>query len=330
MEVKVITEKSKVQPDPVMKDYWRNNRRFADLINGCLFEGEQVIHAEDLAAYDTDESTIISGRGEKKMTILRNRDILKMCVPEAGFVLIGIENQQKVHGYMPLRIAVYDILDYVKQQRQWEETAGQESNQKKGRARQKKETKLKLIPVYSLVVYYGESEWKEAQSLWDMMDVPEYMKPYINNWYCRVIQVRSYNREFFKDPEVYSFFEACQQLYRVKGDLSALKGIRLTKETAAAVGTVTGSRQLIELAETEGGEVDMCMALDNLINEKVSEGKREGRREGKLEACISLLGQGLISVSAAAQVSGLTEEEVQQELKRRKGSSGLSEAEMRV
>lgn len=70
----------------------------------------------------------------------------------------------------------------------------------------------------------------EAQSLWDMMDVPEYMEPYINNWNCRIIQVRSYNREFFKDPEVYSFFEACQQLYRVKGDLSALKGIRLTEE----------------------------------------------------------------------------------------------------
>ena len=144
MEVRTITERNKVQPDPVMKDYWRNNRRFADLINGCLFEGEQVIHAEDLAAYDTDESTIISGRGEKKMTILRNRDILKMCVPEAGFVLIGVENQQKVHGYMPLRIAVYDILDYVKQQRQWEEAARQEGDQKNRRVRQKKETKLVL------------------------------------------------------------------------------------------------------------------------------------------------------------------------------------------
>ena len=83
-EVTSITDMKKTQPDPTMKDYWRNSRRFADLINGCLFEGEEVIHVEDLVPYDTDESAIVLTRGEKNVTIQRNRDILKMNVPEAG------------------------------------------------------------------------------------------------------------------------------------------------------------------------------------------------------------------------------------------------------
>lgn len=184
------------------------------MINGCLFEGEEVIHAEDLVPCDTDESAVVLTRGEKNVTIQRNRDILKMHIPEAGFVLIGVENQQK----------------------------------------------------------------------------------------------------------------ACQQLYRVQGDLSALKGIHLTRETAIAVGTVTGSRELIEMAESEGDEIDMCMALDNLIKEKVSEGKLEGKLEGKREGtlgtCISFFEQGMISISAAAQKCELTEAEFLREIEMRKAGVG--------
>ena len=72
------------------------------------------------------------------------------------------------------------------------------------------------------------------------------------------------------------------------------------------------------MAESEGDEIDMCMALDNLIKEKVSEGKREG----KLETCISFFEQGMISLSAAAQGSGLTEEEFLREIEMRKAGVG--------
>ncbi|MGN0293481.1 MAG: hypothetical protein ACI4D3_05700 [Lachnospiraceae bacterium] len=105
-----------------------------------------------------------------------------------------------------------------------------------------------------------------------------------------------------------------------------LEGIRLTGETAIAVGTVTGSRELIEMAESEGDEVDMCMALDNLIKEKVSEGKPEGklegRREGTLETCISFFEQGMISLLAAAQKCELTEDEFLREIEMRKAGIG--------
>lgn len=82
-----------VQPDPTMKNYWRNNRRFADLINGSLFHGDPVIHAEDLVPCDTEESTITENRTGKSVTIQRSRDILKMYGADSGFTLIGLERQ---------------------------------------------------------------------------------------------------------------------------------------------------------------------------------------------------------------------------------------------
>ena len=155
------------------------------------------------------------------------------------------------------------------------------------------------------------------------MDIPEYVKPYINDWHCKVISVKSHDRESFSDPEVYSFFQACQQLYNVEHNLDGLKGIYLTRETAIAVGTVTGTQKLIEAAEsiTEGGMVNMCTALNNLLQEKMAESRAIGMAEGKSigiaegksigEANISirLFKRGRLSLSEAAGECNLTEEE---------------------
>ena len=33
----------KLKPDIILKNYWSDNERFADLFNAVLFQGEQVI-----------------------------------------------------------------------------------------------------------------------------------------------------------------------------------------------------------------------------------------------------------------------------------------------
>ena len=35
-----------LKPDTVLKNYWNNNERFADLFNAVLFDGRQVIKAD--------------------------------------------------------------------------------------------------------------------------------------------------------------------------------------------------------------------------------------------------------------------------------------------
>lgn len=43
-----MTAKTKIKTDTVLKDFWRDNARFADLFNAALFQGKTVIHPDEL------------------------------------------------------------------------------------------------------------------------------------------------------------------------------------------------------------------------------------------------------------------------------------------
>ncbi|MDO5410166.1 MAG: Rpn family recombination-promoting nuclease/putative transposase [Lachnospiraceae bacterium] len=286
-----------VESDPTMKDYWRNSRRFADLINGSLFEGREVVRAEELSVHDTDESAITAERNERIMTIKRNRDIVKMSKSDAGFVLLALENQQKIHSYMPLRIATYDILDYVNQERMNKTPNGP----------------FRLIPIYTLVIYYGETRWNGATSLSELMEIPEEMKPYVNDWHCKVIQVRSYDKDLFHDEEVRSFFDACQRLYQMKHVPEVWKGLYLSQETAVAVGVATGTKKLIELAERhEEGKVDMCKAFDDFLKEREDCAREQGWNKGQQEGVYNT---NLLAIQNVMKALGISAEKAMQILK---------------
>ena len=52
----------KLKPDTVLRNYWRNNERFADFFNAVLFDGKQLIKPEELEDRDTEESSILEHR----------------------------------------------------------------------------------------------------------------------------------------------------------------------------------------------------------------------------------------------------------------------------
>ena len=51
--------KNNVKPDTVLKTFWKNNQRFADLFNTVLFDGNTILKPNDLKEADTDVSSII-------------------------------------------------------------------------------------------------------------------------------------------------------------------------------------------------------------------------------------------------------------------------------
>lgn len=58
----------------------------------------------------------------------------------------------------------------------------------------------------------------------------------------------------------------------------------------------------------------MCEILDEVKEEGKNEGRLEGRKEGRLETLIELVGKGKISVSEAAQMANMSEEELKKYL----------------
>lgn len=67
----------KLKPDTVLKNYWRDNERFADFFNAVLFGGKQIIKPEELEDGDTEESSILE-HGKYAESIQLSRDHIKI------------------------------------------------------------------------------------------------------------------------------------------------------------------------------------------------------------------------------------------------------------
>ena len=77
--------------DEALVRYFADNNRYADLINGFVLNGQQIIKAEDLRPTD---SRIHEKEKNKKS---KYRDLIRSTAFGANFAIIGVENQAEVH-----------------------------------------------------------------------------------------------------------------------------------------------------------------------------------------------------------------------------------------
>jgi len=276
-----------LKPDPVLNGFWSDNHRFADLFNQVLFQGEAVIDPEQLAEQDTEESTAFWEK-EHLDAILKSRDVIKQHVNGTRLVLIGLENQMRIHYAMPVRNMLYDSLRYTRQCKTLEQFHRREKDLKdpdeflSGMAKTDR-----IQPVISLIVYYGEKAWDGPYSLRDMMDVPSDFEPYINNQRINLLEVSQAGTLKFRHEDNQDFFVLMKAFYDNKGklDLDIFNDQFSEKEvyweTMAAIGAATGSGELIEYAQqNKGGYINMCTALENFKKENIQEGLEKGLEKG--------------------------------------------------
>jgi len=290
--------KNTLRPDPTLKDYWRNNSRFSDLFNQIIFEGEEYIKPDKLIDKDTDESAVIMEKG-KATSISRMRDVIKQYDDGIELVLIGIENQTRVHYAMPVKVMIYDSLEYTHQCKELEEKNRAENTLKSSNellSGIRKSDRIK--PVITLVIYYGEKTWDGPIKLSDMMDIPQAFKKFYNDHTIHLLEIRNAGKYQFKNKDNHDFFTLIELFYnnKRKFDLESFMkeytDLEIHWETLAAIGAVTGSMKLVNYArEHKGGQVNMCTALDNLMKEGIQKGIQEGIQKGRKEGI-----QALISV----------------------------------
>lgn len=103
--------------DAVTRTYMRENAVFADAVNYLIYNGKPVIKPENLREMDTEEVAVLSEKAGKKKnvkTVMKYRDLLKLAVlmedMEATYLIVGIEEQTKIHYAMPVRNMIYDAL----------------------------------------------------------------------------------------------------------------------------------------------------------------------------------------------------------------------------
>lgn len=87
--------RNKVKPDTVLKNFWRDNQRFADVFNTVLFNGKQVLKPEDLKEADTDISSVIKFNNHAE-TVQQILDVVRKTADGTDFIIWSLENQEKI------------------------------------------------------------------------------------------------------------------------------------------------------------------------------------------------------------------------------------------
>ena len=227
---------------------------FADIFNVLLFQGEQIICADELektaneSQYKADTSDLHEER----------RDLLKLWIKGKNKALLGIENQMDVDDHMPIRIIGYDGASY--------------------RSQLLKGWKGNHCPVITLVLYYGDKSWNQPSALAE--ELPEIEKLHGSDYQFHVFHIPNLTDEqiqmFQSDFRIVAEFFAAQrrgQKYR-----GSRKKIQHVDEMLKFMKVFTDDDRFLKvtLDDKQKEDVNMCMILDQIEEEGRQKGKSEG------------------------------------------------------
>lgn len=271
-----------LKPDTVLKNYWNDNEQFADLFNAVLFGGRQVFRPEELEDVDTEESSVLEHRDYAE-SIRASRDSIKVSKKSTAYgvelVMLGMESKSHIHYGMPLRIMGYDYGTYKKQYdsnaRKYQKHDGLDDDEFLSKMKRTD----KFIPVITIVVYYGEKPWDGAVSLHGMLDIPEEMKQFVNDYKMMLVEARQNNLTFHNMNNVY-FFNMLEMILDrgTSRNETKEKVITYAREHSidkTVIMTVAGATncKIDYNALAEKGDADMCTLFDEIAKESEAKGR---------------------------------------------------------
>lgn len=297
--------------DITWKDYFLDNERYADIINGIGCGGRQVVTKDDLQEIDTQTA-------KKKIKI---RDMLRKAAFGVNFAIIGIENQETIDYAMPLRSMLYDAGEYEKQaaiirkevrKKQKGLTAGEYMYGFR------KDSRLK--PVVTFVLYSGQEAWDGPKTLHDMLDftdIPYELKKIASDYRMNLINIRKLkDTSVFKTDvrQVFDFIRYSENRDKLRELVDSDDYYKNMDEDAFnVVAHYTNAEELVEAKdyyERKDGKVDMCRAIKEMIEEGREEGRAEGRTALMTETALRMLTIGKYAIDEIANISGMSIDEV--------------------
>ena len=317
------------QMDTETKKYMSDNARFADAFNYLIYDGAPLINPSELIAADTAEIVVPYGN-EAREPKQKFRDVVRNWTVKrddrAIYAVLALENQTKIHYAMPVRDMLYDAMHYAGQvdqtARSYRAAQGKKFSGMSGSEYLSGFRKGdRLLPVITLVVYFGASAWDGPMSIHDMLApadkkllrfVPDYRINLIAPADIPEGDFSKFSTGFGKVMEYIKYSKDKEKLYQVTQRGNRFRSI--DRDSAVLMNLITNSGLKIDEKEAD---IDMCQAIREMRQDAWNEGKREGelngKREGILETLAGLVEDRLLNLSDAAAKVNMTVEEFQTE-----------------
>lgn len=296
------------KPDMALKHFFQDNRIFTDFFNAVLFQGQQILKADELQEVNAEYSVAVT-KENRIQSVHKQRDLIRKAALGAQFILCGIENQDKIHYSMPVRNMLYDALEYTEQ---CQKIAAEQDSYKgwtvdeflsgmpKG---------TKLFPCFTIVVYYGETVWDGPKNLAEMLQTEERLQPYIQNYMVNLVEVRlGMNGLPFENEDLRALFTMLHDIYEKVESEQEYK-----PRIAKLAGILTRTPKIYQMAE-KGECVKVCKAWqemeDKARQEGCIEGEQEGRRKEKIQIAKVMLSREMLDIEQISICTGLTVDEL--------------------
>ena len=304
-----------MEKDFSKKNCLADNERYADLINGLLLEGEQQVKAEDLQDMDTQGLGLLAWIGRHRGNYrLLYRDLVRKAAIGVNFLVVGVENQELVHYWMPVRDMSYDAAEYDRQVRRIRKQVRKTQRLSQAEWLSGFRKTDRLYPCITLVLYYGEN-WDGARSLHELLDftdIPTKLRTYINDYPIHVFEIRKLeDMTVFKTDlkQIFEFIKYSSDKRKLRHLVQNDPAYQELDEDAYDMAVqYTGATELIAVKKDyeNGGKVNMCKALTEMLADE----RQEGIEQGKEKALFSLMRKGLISEEQAAEELGVSVGEI--------------------
>lgn len=240
-----------------VRQFMRNKSRFADFYNVKVFGGKQVVLAEELEEIDSESDILLEDKEDNTRTVQRYRDVVMRWRGSVNLAILACENQAKVHYAMPVRNMIYDGLSYADQMKQlWDTHEGKDQKLTREEYMSRFRKEDKLIPVITLVWYYGTEPWDGSADLYGMFSqytLPrEILDNFVSNYKINLV-----------------IAEDIEDVKRFRTDLQYIFGMLKCRKSKEKL-----LKNSVKREEMEDG-VDMCKALEDLYQEGIEKGREE-------------------------------------------------------
>ncbi len=278
------------------RDFLKDNYIFADAVNYRLFDGKQVVDPEKLTDLDTSQVGLIYGKEGMPEPIARYRDIAKLMTikedEQATYVVITIEAQTEVHFGMPAKCMLYDALEY---KNQIDKITAIHNAENKGKKRSNKDflsglhKEDRLKPVITLVIFFSPEEWDGPLSIYDMLETDDpNILAYVENYKIHLISPNDMGQDDFgllktDLREVLEYIKYSNDKEKLRDYVENNERMHDLNYKAAYTIFATTNTKWDLLVKTEKGSVNMCKAIDDLVNDGIE------KSEARYSSLISIL-----------------------------------------
>ncbi len=271
--------------DVFESDYLENAEIFADLVNGVLYEGRQVVKPEELSEQDGELRSIA---GDDVRKTIRDKVRLWKGTLLAVF---AVENQTKVDYHMVIRAMLSESMAYDKQ---WKKLKNALASEKEGLTSEELLSGMRkedrFIPVITIIIYYGrEKSWDGAKTLYELLDVKERgeeILPFISDYRLNIFDYHDYEefKQFHTEWQyLFEFLRYADDKKRLREKLTEHKKQygKLSNQAKVLLMRLANIKKIPDIKGEDfaRGEFDMCKAFEDMRAEGKAEGIIEMGRE---------------------------------------------------